>query len=234
MKKHLKFSYKVYTNTRLQMVPFHGQLTAPLYIQLIYNKRPIYFKSAYFSQLSSPKYSVRSILGHQAPAISQVTNLEEKLLEYLSKKYINSFDLDALKADYYVLSQDLLFHLEEGFQRFMVTFLHDEGLPVMAFMISEGGKYSTAEQILNDLKSALNHKLFVKLTENAVHYAPPYIPLCAFLRSIRRQAIPLLSVLDWSSIDIKNDFKAFLQDNYPHYSFDQIEQYLNELIKSFQ
>ncbi|MCE7041375.1 hypothetical protein [Dyadobacter sp. CY312] len=102
------------------------QATAPLYIQLIYNHKPVYFKSSYFDQLGNPKYAIQSILGQHPPVISQVIGLEEELLEYLSKNQTGIVDIDALKADYYLLSRDLLFYLEEGFQRFMTTFLHDE------------------------------------------------------------------------------------------------------------
>ncbi|WP_254412127.1 hypothetical protein [Dyadobacter diqingensis] len=234
MQKQLRLSYKVYFNTRLQMVPFHGNLTTPLYIQLIYKQKPQYFKSSYFDQLGNPKYTIRSILGNYAPMINQVTDSEEKLLKYLSEKHQDNVDINAFKAEYYFLSQDLLFHLEERFQQFLITFFHDKGLPVLAFLISEGGKQSTAEHILNDLKTSLDHKLFTKLTENAIHYAPPYIPLCAFLRSIRRQAVPFLSILEWNSNNFKNEFKPFLNTVYPSYHFDQVDQYLNELKESFR
>lgn len=234
MKKQLKLSYKIYANTRLQNVTFHGQVTAPLYIQLIYNKKPVYFKSSYFDQLSSPKYAIQSILGYHAPVVSQVIGLEEELLEYLCKKQTDNIDVDALKANYYLLSRDLLFHLEEGFQRYLTTFFQDEGLPVLAFLIFEGGKKSTAEQILNDLKISIDKHLFKKLLENATHYAPPYIPLCAFLRTNKKQLVPLLPVLEWSSVEFKNNFKTFLGANFIEYNFAQIDQYLNKLIKSFQ
>lgn len=161
--------------------------------------------------------------------ISQVTDSKKKLLKYLSEKHQDNVDINAFKAEYYFLSRDLLFHLEEHFQRFMITFFHDEGLPVLAFLISKGGKQSTAEHILNDLKMGLDHKLYAKLTENAIHYAPPFIPSCAFLRSIRRQAVPFLSVFEWNSVDFRIDFKTFLNAEYPSYHFDQIDQYLNTL-----
>ncbi|MCE7041391.1 hypothetical protein [Dyadobacter sp. CY312] len=234
MKKQPKLSFKVYSNNRLQPVSFHGQPTSPLYIQVIYNKKPIYFKSSYFDQLSHPKYAIQSILGHQPPVSDQIVALEERLLGHLTNKYSDDFQLDTFKREYYLLSYDLLFTLEEGFQRYLTTFFQDQGLPVLSFLVAAGGTRSTSEHILNDLKISLDKQLFRKLTEGAVHYAPPYIPLCAFLRSSKRQIVPILSVQEWTSVNFKSDFKAFLHANYPGYDFDQIEQYTIKLMQAYQ
>lgn len=52
----MKISFKTYLNDRLKQVDFHGQLTFPLYVQVTYERKPIYFKSYYFELFSKPRY----------------------------------------------------------------------------------------------------------------------------------------------------------------------------------
>ena len=52
MTKPSKISYKLYLNERIHPVLFHGQEVYPLYIQVIHDRKPVYFKSYFFDLLS--------------------------------------------------------------------------------------------------------------------------------------------------------------------------------------
>ena len=63
MEKESTISYKVYSNERLKKVLFYGKEIYPLYIQVIYDRKPIYFKSYFFDLLSQEKYVLHYIGG---------------------------------------------------------------------------------------------------------------------------------------------------------------------------
>ena len=50
-----KISYKTYYNDRLKEVDFHGQQTHPLYVQVTYERKTIFFNSYYFALFSKPR-----------------------------------------------------------------------------------------------------------------------------------------------------------------------------------
>jgi len=233
MKKIPKISYKVYPNTRLKPVWFHGRQQYPIYIVVVYNRTPTYFKSYYFDLLTHPKYAIHSVIGRKEPVIDDILKKEQELLEYLVEKYILDFEIERFKQEYFRLGRDLLFEIEESFQRYMATFFHDEGLPVFASLVSEGGKHTTSENILHDLKVVLKVDSFKKLMENAAFYAPPYVPLCAFIRSRQKTSIPLFSILDWESEGIQKEFRRFIISSYPNYDVELTENYLAKLVTSF-
>ncbi|TLV02406.1 hypothetical protein [Dyadobacter luticola] len=234
MKDHPRISYQVYLNKRLKNVCFHGIQTAPLYIRLIHKKKPFYFKSSYFDQLSRTKYGVQTVLGYRAPVLDQVITLENKILSVLCERYSSDFQIQAFKRDYYLLSQDMLYALDEGFQQYMITFLQDEGFSILAHLVSEGGKYCRAEQILNDLDKSLKKELFNKLSSNAVFYAPPYIPLCALVKDLWKESLPVLSILDYQKANFSRVLEEFVRTNYPEYKYDVIDQYLGKLQESLK
>ena len=53
-----KISYKTYLNDRLKQVDFHGQLTCPLYVQVTFERKTIFFKSYYFELFSKSRYGL--------------------------------------------------------------------------------------------------------------------------------------------------------------------------------
>lgn len=228
-----KISYKVYPNDRVKPIWFHGTQTPPLYIVVIHKRLPVYFKSYYFDLLTHSKYAVTSVLGTFEPVISQVYVQEKILLDHLVQRFANDFSIEEFKGEYLRLGKDLVFEQEKVFEQYLTTFFYDQGLPVLASLINEGSKNATAEHLLMDLRTSLKPDIFKKLIDNAVFYAPPYIPLCTFLRRREPKRIPMLSLLEWSSDVFRKDFKAFIQSEFPAYAPVAVEQYLNKLAGSF-
>ena len=167
------------------------------------------------------------------PVTDDVVKKEEELLGHLVEKHSRDFTIEKFKQDYLLLGRDLLFEAELAFQRYMISFFHDEGLPVFASLVAEGGKHATSENILYDLKLCMKADLFNKLTGNAAFYAAPYLPLCAYIRSRQKTSIPLFSVLDWSSEQVQSELIQFLRSSYPTYDPKLTAQYFDGLISSF-
>src|SRR5260221_10619501 len=102
MAKTYKVSYKTYLNDRLKQVPFHGKLTHPLYVQVTYDRKTIFFKSYYFDLFAQPKYDFL-----QMP-LFQVDELESSVAEFLIKWDVEKFSLDHFSHRYKMFSKDLL------------------------------------------------------------------------------------------------------------------------------
>jgi len=58
MEKESTISYKVLPNERLKQVLFHEKKMYPVYTQVIYERKPAYFKSYFFDLLSKKKYAI--------------------------------------------------------------------------------------------------------------------------------------------------------------------------------
>ena len=80
----------------------------PLYIQVIHDRKPIYFKSYFFDLLSKEKYALHYIGGKKTPAQKEIVAKEESVITFLIERENKNFSLDTLQKDYYYYSKDLL------------------------------------------------------------------------------------------------------------------------------
>jgi len=84
--KEYKISYKTYYNKRLKKSCFHNKLVHPLYIQVIFDRISIVFKSYYFELFSKPKYAIRVSGEIFAPDIKQIISEEKALIDFIINK----------------------------------------------------------------------------------------------------------------------------------------------------
>ncbi len=131
MDKVYTISYKTYFNERLKPVLFHGQEMHPLYIQVIFDRKPIYFKSYFFDLLAKEKHGSNSV----KPAAKDVIQKEERLLEFLSRQQKDGFSLEQFKTDYQYYCRDLLDLMDVGFKNYMITFFFDDGKPELSRLV---------------------------------------------------------------------------------------------------
>jgi hypothetical protein len=83
----VKISYKTYLNDRLKQVDFHGQLTYPLYIQVTYERKTIFFKSYYFELFSKSRYGMAMPDGSiKGPEREQVIEKENEVFRFVIDK----------------------------------------------------------------------------------------------------------------------------------------------------
>lgn len=230
MGKTYKVSYKIYFNDRLKPVSFHGKAINPLYIQVNFDRQSIYFKSYYFDLLSRPQYAARHITGNKIPNITEVRAKEEQLIDFIIEKNADNFSLVLFKERYDYYCRDLLDLMEGGFKDYLYVFFHDEGLPVLGSMIKEYGRIAQAINIVNGLKLALKPLIFSKLLENAVFYAPPYIPLQLFTDIKKKGRLITFSVYEWEQPERKEAFFEFLGKSLPKYEEKAVERQIKKLI----
>lgn len=74
-------------NDRLKQVDFHGQSTYPLFVQVTYDRKPIYFKSYYFELFSKPRHllTVTSV-GTKAPKLDEIIKRENAVINFIIDK----------------------------------------------------------------------------------------------------------------------------------------------------
>lgn len=213
--KKYKVTYKTYWNERLKKSSFHTKLMYPLYVQVIFDRVPITFKSYYYDLFSKPKYAIRAAGSVLIPDIKEIIKKEKVIMDFIIEKNIQDFSLDLFKKEYAFYSRDLLDIMEESFLDYLFTFLSDEGMPFIAGAIKEGALNFNLYYLASDLKMALNSPLYKRLIENSFYYAPPYLPLYAFTKEIKQVELTSLTVLEWEHGDLKKRFVDFFKKHYP-------------------
>ena len=224
MSKAYKVSYKLYYNDRLKETFFHGKMTHPLYIQVTFDRKPIYFKSYYFDLFSKPRYVI--IMGGKmyGPKLVDIEKLETELIEFILDKHLSEFSLDIFKKEYVYYSKDLCDEMEEKFLEYLFLFFQDEGMVDLATTIRQGAKLRIVYDVVRDLRKALNPALYKKLIENSVYLAPPYLPLSGFMRHIKKWPMLSLSVIEWERPGTKEDFEAYVLKQFPDHDLKEIMQ----------
>jgi len=86
--KTYKVTYKPYFNERIKPVKFQGKEIHPLYIQVTFDRKTIFFKSYYFDLFTEPRYA------ELETSIEQITDQESRLIEFIINKNTDDFTLD--------------------------------------------------------------------------------------------------------------------------------------------
>lgn len=216
MEKEYRVTYKTYYNDRLKQTNFHGKLMYPLYVQVTFDRKSIFFKSFFFDLFSKPKYAARiggEIFG---PDVKDIIKKEESLVEFIIDKNRNNFSTDLFKTEYAYYGRDLLDMMEPWFLEYLYTFLHDEGLPYLAETVNLGSLTCKLYDLVRDFKRSLNPKLYQKLWGNSFYYSPPYLVLCAFNEKPQQTLLKAFTVMDWEQAGVKTNLIDFLRKNYPN------------------
>jgi len=230
MEKEYRVTYKTYYNDRLKQTNFHGKLMHPLYVQVTFDRKSIFFKSFFFDLFSKPKYAAR--IGGEVfgPNINDIIKKEESLIEFIIDKNRDNFSLDLFKTEYAYYGQDLLDIMEPGFLEYLYTFLHDEGLPYLAETVNLGSLTCKLYDLVLDFKRCLNPKLYQKLWENSFFYSPPYLLLCAFNEKPQQTLLKVFTVMDWEQAGTKDSFIHFLNKNYPNSNIGEVLKAINKYV----
>ncbi|MBS0026484.1 hypothetical protein ACTJJ0_08940 [Chitinophaga sp. 22321] len=228
MTKTYKVSYKTYFNDRLKQVSFHGKLTYPLYVQVTFDRKTIFFKSYYFELFSKPRYflSVAGLTG--GPSIEDIIKKENSLIDFIIDKNLPDFSLDLFKQEYAYYGKDLCDVTEEGFIDYMYVFFQDKGMPALAVMVQQGSRFRIVYDVVRDMKRAFNKPLYDELVENSLYYAPPYLPLYGFMQQTKKWPMLSLTVLEWEDEKTKAQFADYVQKYYPNIDLKEVMEQVNK------
>jgi hypothetical protein len=162
-----------------------------------------------------PKYAVHIAGETFGPDIKDIIKKGEALIEFIIDKNHRNFSLDLFKSEYAYYGRDLLDMMEEGFLDYLYTFFYDEGLPYLAETTKAGASGCKLYDLVRDMKSSLNPKLYQKLWDNSFYYSPSYLPLCAFNEKPQQTLLKAFTVMDWEQPGIKDNFVEFVKKSIP-------------------
>ncbi|MFI5139270.1 MAG: hypothetical protein ACHQIM_15710 [Sphingobacteriales bacterium] len=212
----MKISYKTYFNDRLKQVDFHGCLTHPLYVQVTYERKTIFFKSYYFELFSKPRYAMELPDGNiKGPDIDQIIEKEMKVIAFVMDKLKDGFSLDAFKKLYAYYSKDLCDVTEFDFITFLYLFFEEKDMPHMAELIKWGTQHLVTYDLMMDFKKTFKKDLYKELIEHSFHRAPPYMQLCSFMRERKKWPLLCFTAMEWDNMETIRAFKEFVELNYP-------------------
>jgi hypothetical protein len=234
MEKTYRVTYKTYFNDRLKKVFFHGVLIYPLYIQVTFDRKTIVFKSYYFELFSKPRYAVFQADKIHGPAIKDIIEKENELIEFVIDKTLPNFSLELFKQEYNFYSKDLCDEMEEGFIEYLFTFFNDKGIPALATTIKEGCKFKVAYDVVTDLKIALKPAFYNELVENSFYYAPPYLPVYGFMKEIKKSPMLCLTVMEWGDEKIKEQFVRYVNSYFKNHDANALIKQIKTFISFFK
>ncbi|SCW72022.1 hypothetical protein [Mucilaginibacter sp. NFR10] len=211
-----KISYKTYLNDRLKQVGFHGQLIHPLYVQVTYERKTIFFKSYYFELFSKARYAMHLPDGKiKSPDLEQIIEKENEVIRFVIDKLQDGFSLEAFKKLYTHFSTDLCDATEFDFITYLYLFFDDKELPHMAELIKWGTLHLVTYDLMMEFKNTLKKSLYTELIEQAFQKAPPYLQLYGFVMHNKRSPLLCLTVMEWDNIETVRSFKEYVELHYP-------------------
>lgn len=225
-------TFKVFGNEKIKRVSFHGKMVAPLYIQLIFDRRNTVYKCNLFDLYLKPKYGIRVAGELFPPSLEEVIQREEKLVGFIIDRHLEDFSFEIFKKEYDYYSKDLVHEMELGFLLYLHTFFQDEGMPFLADSLNDGEPKCHLADVVLDMKRALKPELHKRLIDHSFDYAPPYLPLFKFAEKRMKRPLISMFMMDWESDDVKEGFKQFCAKNYPDRNLAEImlavERYIME------
>jgi len=211
-----KISYKTYLNDRLKQVDFHGQLTYPLYVQVTFERKTIFFKSYYFELFSKSRYGLEFPDGSvKGPDMEQIIEKENEVIRFVIDKMKDGFSLEAFKKNYAYLSKDLCDVTEFDFITFLYLFFDNKEMPHMAELIKWGTLQLVTYDLIMDFKKVLKKALYNELIEQAFEKAPPYLQLYSFMMDTKKWPMLCLTAMEWDNMETIKSFKKYVELHYP-------------------
>lgn len=221
-----KASFSIFQKKSLKPMEYSGKIIHPLYIQVTHKRNNTHFPSYYFGIFSQPSSSTVGKL----PSIEQIIQKEKAVLNHIIEKLGEDFSFEYLKTEYGSIGRDLLNEMEKDFIRYLTVFFHDEGLPTISYLLESTELPTLAAGILDDLETALHPALHSKMLENAIHYAPPYVPIYHFAHAESTLAYPILPIFEWLQPETQERFDSFLKEHHPQYDAETIRQVVQKYI----
>jgi len=231
MNKLSKISYKTYFNEKLKQVPLGKIMTHPLYVQITFERKTLFFKSNFFELFSKPKYiiAVAGLVG--SPSLEKIITLEMEVIEFIENKHSSNFSLELFKQEYTFYSQDLCDIMEEEFRNYLYTFFQDKSMSVFATAIREGSRQRIPYEIIRDLKKAFTKSFYDELIENSLYYGPPYLALYEFMQQTKKWPMLYLSVMEWETGNTQTEFFEYVKKHYPKHNAveinDEVEKWIS-------
>jgi hypothetical protein len=214
-KEFYNVSFRTYFNERLKPTVFRGKESYPLYVQVTYDRKTLFFKSYYFELFAPRKYDFLRT------TISQIDKLEGRVIDFIIARNSESFELDRLPQQYKVYSQDVLDNFDRPFKLWLAAYLKKEGFPGLAALLEYAADEVCAIQVWDDLKKILDPESFGRMEKMAVS-AGPYLPLATYVRHVSPEGPFCLPVYEWSNEEKRIEIENFIDQRFWGVDFGMI------------
>ncbi|WP_158829337.1 hypothetical protein [Mucilaginibacter lacusdianchii] len=215
-KKVKKVSYKTYLNERLKQVDFHGKQTYPLYVQVTYERKTIFFKSYYFELFSKPRFGITLPDGTtKGPDLELAIRKEEEVIPFVIGKLGDGFSLEAFRKLYAYFSRDICEATEMEFVVYLYGFFEHRKLPSIAEAIKWGTQHIVAYNLMKEMEQTLDKTLYQELTAGAFKEAPPYVQLYGFMLHTKAWPELYLTAMEWYNMETVQTFKGYVEEHFP-------------------
>jgi hypothetical protein len=212
----VKISYKTYFNDRLKEVDFHGKLTHPLYVQLTYERKTIFWKSYYFELFSKPRFFLDVPgAGSKGPELELAIKKEHEVIDFVIEKNRDDFSLEIFKDAYSYYSKDVCDLAEVGFREYLFRFFWDDGMPHLGDLIKHGLKHVIAYDLVGDFRRSFQKECYDKLVKNSFMFAPCYLPLYGFMSERKRWPELCLTMMEFRDLETARDFRIYMERVHP-------------------
>ncbi|MBS1664872.1 MAG: hypothetical protein JST68_27745 [Bacteroidetes bacterium] len=202
-KEYYSVSYKTYFNERIKPVLFNGNEVHPLYVQLTFNRKTIFFKSYYFEVFSKPKYDFL------ATTIDQIEELDRQAIDYVIGQREQGFDVDVFLWEYRKFGRDILDWYDSGFKIWMVEFFRGEGLDVLAELVERGKEDVAGIRLWHECKKFLAPGIFRKMEELELKCGSMYLPLAEYIRMKAPGGPFCLPAYQWMEEERRKDMDVY-------------------------
>jgi hypothetical protein len=202
-KEYYNVSYRTYFNERIKPVVFQGEETYPLYVQVTYDRRTLFFKSYYFDLFSQPKYDFLKT------TIAQIDELESGLIDYIVNDNYNRFQLDDLPRQYKKFSLDILDSFDRSFKLWLAGIFKKEGFHALGVLLEFGLEEVPAIRLWEEIQKISDPVLFKGIEEKAMRSGQPYIALAAYVRHKRPTGPFCMPLYEWNMQEKEGEIEAF-------------------------
>jgi hypothetical protein len=207
-KEFYDVSHKTYFNTRIKPVFFQGGEMHPLYVQVTYDRKTIFFKSYYFELFAQPKYDFLGV------TLAQIDELEGRAIDYFLSMAWKHFSLDGLLQQYRAISVDILDSFDDSFRRWLGVSLGVEGFPGLAGILGQPMDAVAGIRIWDDVAKILDPTIFERVEAKLLNDRHPYIPLAIYVRDKYPAGPFCLPLHEWHSIEKRVELELFLDKSF--------------------
>jgi hypothetical protein len=95
------------------------------------------------------------------------------------------------------------------------TYFCDEGSPAIGDVLLHGCKNVIPFDVVRNFRRVFTKPAYEKLVANSLYYAPPYLPIYAFMQKSKRWPMLILTVMEFEPQETMREFLKFSHANYP-------------------
>jgi hypothetical protein len=224
-KEFYDISYKTYFNFRINQVRFQGEESWPLYVQMTYDRKTIFFKSYYFDLFARSKFDFLRM------PIIQVDQLERRVIDFIIARYADRWYLDEVPRQYKVYCQDVLELCEPRLKLWLASYFREEKMAGLAAMVEQTQSGVAVLQVWDSLKKIMDDGSFLKMEEKAARFGGPYLPLATYIRHKYPKGPLCLPLHEWLDGEKQIAMENFTDGRFWRVDFGQLIGYVQGLVK---